>query len=367
MKKFGFDNLLVNDREIFDAIYSQKKRLPDEKLHELCRNLGIFLSTNEDRESICKFISTQVFDWNKLKNLLDHINHDEKNSKTTTLKFSGAEFKHFREAVKEISPLYEANQMAHSGKGKNKFEVNLTTSAVELSNTRLIQKPLKDQQIIVEKLGDDVIVRFDSDEVLEPIIKNIVDKVSVKSSGKLESKKISLKTIRSADYRTNFFINLITLDDDRYQLIDVKKIKVHHHKTNTSSEIVNDNSEHDTGFLKSAQLSGSSLHTNPLYQQMKKNGHYITEITWTFEDTQDNKLIEISAGFLNPKDCENFFYDVKGYYKKSTKGDRYTTERVRFKESEKSNFLQFFDNFLYSNYDRTLDEYNNSLVVDTDE
>ena len=32
MKKFGFDNLLVSDREIFDALYSQKQKLPDEKL-----------------------------------------------------------------------------------------------------------------------------------------------------------------------------------------------------------------------------------------------------------------------------------------------------------------------------------------------
>ncbi len=363
MKKFGFDNLLVSDREIFDAIYSQKQKLPDEKLLEICRNYGIFLSNNENRESICHFISTQVSDWNKLKALLDSINHDEKNAKTTTVKFSGAEFKHFKEAIKEIAPQYVDNQMSHSGKGMNKYEVNLTTSSVELSNTRLIQKPLKDQKIIVEKNGNDVILRFDSEEVLEPIINNIIQKVSGKSKGALKSKEVCLKEVKISDFRTNFFLDLIVLDDNRYQLRDVKKIKVHHNKNNQTMELNKEDLEKDEGFLKSAQLSGSSLHNNDLYKGLKRIGHYITEITWHVEDTHDKKLLEINAGFLNVKDCSRFFYDLKCYYKQTSKGERYTTERHKFKENEKSVFLKFFDGFLYETFDNTIDGYNNSLVV----
>lgn len=363
MKKFGFDNLLVSDREIFDVIYSQKKRLPNDKLIELCRNYGVFLSANEDRESICKFISTQLFDWNKLKSLLDKINHDEQNSKSTTIKFSGTQLKHFRDAIKEMAPLYEENQMSHSGKGNSKFEVNLTTSSVELSNTRLIQKPLKDQNLTVEKSGSDVILRFDSEDVLEPIIKDLVNRVTAKSSGKLKSKEVSLEEIKISDYRTNFFLDLITVDNKRYLLNDVKRIKVHHIKTNSTQEFDQEVLDEDAGFLRSAQLSGSSLHTNPLYKEMKKNGHYITEITWWAEDTQENKLLEITAGFLNPKNCTNFFYELKCYYKKTLKGDRYTSERLKFKDIEKSNFLKFFDIFLYSVLDASIQKYHDSLVV----
>lgn len=363
MKKFGFDNLLVSDREIFDAIYSQKQKLPDDKLLEICRNYGVFLSNNENRESICHFISTQVSDWNKLKALLDSINHDEKNAKTTTMQFSGAEFKFFKEAIQEIAPQYVDNQMSHSGKGVNKYEVNLTTSSVELSNTRLIQKPLKDQKITVEKNGNDVILRFDSEEVLEPIINNIIQKVSGKSNGTLKSKEVSLKDVKISDYRTNFFINLIILDDNRYQLRDVKKIKLHHSKNNKAVELVKEDLEKEEGFLKSAQLSGSSLHTNDLYKGLKTLGHYITEITWHVEDTKDKKLLEINAGFLNVKDCSRFFYDLKCYYKQNSKGERYTLDRHKFKDNEKSIFFKFFDGFLYENFDRTIEEYNNSLVT----
>lgn len=366
MKKFGFDNLLVSDREIFDAIYSQKQKLPDSKLFEICRNFGFFLSNNENRESICRFISTQVSDWNKLKALLDSINHDEKNAKTTTVKFSGAELKHFKEAIQEIAPQYAENQMSHLGKGVNKYEVNLTTSSVELSNTRLIQKPLKDQKITIEKNGSDIILRFDSEDVLEPIINNIIQKVSGKSKGLLKSKEVSLKDVKMADYRTNFFINLIILDDNRYQLRDVKKIKLHHSKENKVVELTSDDFEKEEGFLKSAQLSGSSLHTNDLYKGLKKLGHYITEITWHVEDTKDKRLLEINAGFLNTKDCSKFFYDLKCYYKQNSKGERYTLDRQKFKENEKSIFSKFFDRFLYENFDKTIEEYNNSLVVDNE-
>lgn len=365
MKKFGFDNLLVNDREIFDAIYSQKKKLPDQKLIELCRNLGIFLSNNEDRESICKFISTQIFDWNLLKNLLNQINQDEVSNKTTSIKFSGGDLRHFREAIKEIAPVYEDNHLSHSGKGRNKFEVNLTTSSVELSNTRLIQKPLTDQNITVEKIGEDIIVRYDSDDVLEPIIKNLVDKVSNKTQGKLVQKEITLKDVLVSDYRSNFFLKLIVLDDNRYQLHDVKKIKLHHSKNNSSKEISLDEDD-NTGYVTSAHFSGSSLHTNPLYNEMKKIGHYISEINWLVEDTQEEKLLEITAGFLNSKECNKFFYDIRCYYKKSLKGDRYTSERLKLNESEKSIFLKFFDNFTYETYETLIDEYKNSLVINNE-
>ncbi|WP_336167746.1 hypothetical protein [Acinetobacter sp. 161(2023)] len=367
MKKFGFDNLLVSDREIFDAIYSQKQKLTDDKLLELCKNHGIYVSVNETRETLCQYISTQFKDWYSLKTILDSLNHNEKNRKTATLLVSGANLDDFKEAIKDIAPQFGDNQMSHKGVGKSKYEVNLTTSSLEFSNTRLIQKPLTDQQITVETNGTDIVLRYDSEEVLEPIINKIVQKVAGTKRDTFKQKEISLSPIKLSEYRTNFFLNLIVLDDDRYLLHDVKRMKVHHNKQNTSLEITqeelsNEKEEKEDGFLKTAHLSGSSLHTNKLYQELKKLGHYITEITWTVIDTKENRLIEINAGFLEPKDCKKFFYDIKGYYKQNTKKTDFTLERHKMQDSEKSIFLKFFDAFLYKVYDQIIDEYENQLV-----
>ena len=111
MKKFGFDNLLVSDREIFDALYSQKQKLPDEKLLAICRNIGIFLSTNESRESICQYISTQFKDWYSLKTILDNLNYNEKSKKTSSLLISGASLADFKEVIKDIAQQFSDNQM----------------------------------------------------------------------------------------------------------------------------------------------------------------------------------------------------------------------------------------------------------------
>lgn len=364
MKKFGFDNLLVSDREIFDAIFSQKQKLSDEKLFDLCRNLGIFISKNETRESLCQYISTQFKDWHGLKTILDSLNYNEKNKKLTTLKISGADLEDFKDAIKAIAPQFSENHMSHKGVGKSKYEVNLTTSSIERSSTRLIQKPLTDQQIIVEKNGDDIILRYDSEEVLEPFVDKIITDVAGKKRNTFKQKEITLSHIEISDYRTNFFLSLIVLDDSRYQLHDVKRIKVHHNKKDSSMELTKDDLEKnkDDGYLRTAHLSGSSLHTNQLYKELRKLGHYITEITWTVEDTRDKKLIEINAGFLNPKLCNRFFYDIKGFYKKNVKETDYTSEKHKMPETEKSTFLKFFDSFLYGIYDELVDDYQNQLV-----
>lgn len=364
MKKFGFDNLLVSDREIFDAIFSQKQKLPDEKLFELCRDMGIFVSFNETRESLCQYISTQFKDWHNLKKILDNLNHHEKNKKTSSLMISGASLNDFKEAIKDLAPQFSDNFMSHKGNGKNKYEVNLTTSALERSNTRLIQKPLTDQNITVEKNGSDVILRFDSDEVLDPIVDKIVEKVAGKKRETFKQKTIDLSSINISEYRTNFFLNLIIMDDNIYQLRDVKKIKVHHHKKNHSIELDPSNlEEKDDGLLKTAHLSGSSLHTNKLYQGLRKLGHYITEITWTVEDQNNKMILEINAGFHNPQECTRFFYDIKAVYKKNIKGTAYTTERHKISDPLRVKFLEFFDKFLYKTFDEIMIDYENQLVV----
>lgn len=364
-KKFSFDNLLVSDREIFDTIYSQKQKLPNEKLLEICRNHGIFLSITETRETICQYIATQFKDWYSLKIILDSLNQDERTQKTATMLISGAELNDFKEAIKDLTPQFSDNQMSHKSNGKNKFEVNLTTSTLEYSNTRLIQKPLTDQQITAEQHGVDVILRFNSEEVLEPIVNKIIEKVAGSKRGTFKQKEISLSKVAISDYRTNFFLTLIALDSSKYILHDVKKIKVHHNKNNSSKELTPEDlkkSSKDTGYLKTAHLLGSSLHTNTLYRELRKLGHYITEITWTVIDTKSDVLIEITAGFLDPKDCNRFFYDIKGIYKKNVKGTEFTVERHKILDSDKSNFLKFFDTFLYKVFDEIIDDYDNQLV-----
>lgn len=366
MKKFGFDNLLVSDREIFDALYSQRQKLPDEKLLALCKNLGIFLSTNESRETICQYISTQFKDWHSLKNILDNLNYNEKSKKTSSLLITGASLADFKEVIKDLAPQFSENQMSHKGVGVNKYEVNLTTSTLERSNTRLIQKPLTDQSISVEQNGNDVVFRYDSDEVLDPIVNKIIEKVAGAKHQTFKKQEITLSNILLSEYRTSFFLNLIVMDDKKYSLHDVKRIKVHHNSKNSVMELDPNDLEpsKDSGFLKTAHLSGSSLHTNKLYQGLRAFGHYITEITWTVEDSKNNRLIEINAGFNNPKECTRFFYDIKGTYKKNIKGENYTTERHKILDTEKAEFLKFFDKFLYLTYDQILTEYDNQLVKD---
>lgn len=356
--KYGFDNLLINDREIFDTVYSQQQKLPNSKLYEICRNRGILLSPYEDRESLATYISNLYYDWNFIKNLLEQINHDEKSNKVTSSVLDTDNLAKIKEVLKEISPDYEDKHISVKNNGKNKVEINMTTSKVELNKSRMIQRPLKDQMIIIEKQGDKVILRHNSDEAINPFIEKLIQATSSKLGKIITPQKIDLKDIIVPDFRNKFFLNLIDLDPDNNILIDVKRIKVHHNiHGSTDYDLEGD----EEGSIKSALLSGKSLHTNGMYKNLKKLGHYITEITWVTKDLSKNIAIEINAGFENPKTCTNFFYDIKWYYKFSTRIDGFVATHSKFKDTEKAKYNAFFDEISIEIYKDIKEEYEISL------
>lgn len=354
--KYGFDNLLINDREIFETVYSQQQKLPNSKLYEICRNRGILLSPYEDRESLATYISNLYYDWNFIKNLLELINHSEKSNKVTSSVLDTDDLAKIKEVLKEISPDYEDKHISVKNNGKSKVEINMTTSKVELNKSRMIQRPLKDQMIVIEKQDGKVILRHSSDEALNPFIEKLIQATSSKLGKIITPEKIDLKDIKVPNFRNKFFLKLIDLDPDNNLLTDVKRIRVHHDIHGSTDYDLDEESS-----IKSALLSGKSLHTNGMYKQLKKLGHYITEITWVIKDIDKNIAIEINAGFENPKHCTNFFYDIKWYYKFSTRTENFVTVPSKFKDTEKAKLNAFFDKISIDIYKEIKEEYENSL------
>lgn len=356
--KYGFDNLLINDREIFETVYSQQQKLPNSKLYEICRNRGILLSPYEDRESLATYISNLYYDWNFIKDLLEQINHDDKSNKVTSSVLHTNDLAKIKEVLKEISPDYEDKHISIKNNGKSKVEINMTTSKVELNKSRMIQRPLKDQMIVIERQDDKVILRHSSDEALNPFIEKLIQATSSKLGKTITPEKIDLKDIIVPDHRNKFFLKLIDLDQDNNVLTDVKRIRVHHN-IHGSTDYDLDGDEESS--IKSALLSGKSLHTNGTYKQLKKLGHYITEITWITKDIDKNIAIEINAGFENQKTCSNFFYDIKWYYKFSTRTNGFVTVYSKFKDTEKAKLNAFFDKISIEIFKDIKEEYENSL------
>jgi len=358
--KYGFDNLLINDREIFDTIYSQQQKLPNSKLYELCRNRGILLSPYEDRETLATYIANLYYDWNSIKNLLEQINHDDKSNKITSSVLHIDDLTKIKEVLKEISPEFERNQISVKNDGKSKVEVNMTTSKVELNKTRMIQRPLKDQTIILEKQDDKVIIRHNSDDAIKPFVERLIKETSIKVGKSIIPENIDLQEIIVPEFRNNFFQKLMLLDPALYDLNDVKRIRVHHN-THGSQEIILEDQESS---IKSALLSGKSLHTNGMYKELKKLGHYITEITWVTKNLKDNIAIEINAGFENPKLCTGFFYDVKWFYKFSKRTNGFVKDPTKFKSTEKAKLNAYFDKTSNKIFKDITEEYNASLNQD---
>lgn len=362
--KYGFDNLLINDREIYETIFSQQQKLPNSKLLEICRNRGILLSPYETRESLATYIANLYYDWNFIKSLLEYINHDDRSNKITSCILDTGEFEKIKEVIKEISPDYKDNLISSKNDGKNKLEINLTTSKLELNKTRMIQRPLKDQNITIEKQGNQIIIRHNSEDVLQPFIKKIIEMASTKIGTTLEPKKVNLNDILIPDFRNMFFVKLIELDPEKYTLHDVKRIRVHHNVHGSTDYDLDGDDEDNHGSIKSALLAGSSLHTHGMYKQLKKLGHYITEITWTTISIKDNILIEINAGFENPKKCTGFFYDIKWFYHFNDKSKAFVKDYTKFKQTQKSKLNAIFDNISYNTFLEVEHEYNLSLKQD---
>jgi len=335
--------IYFTEKDIYDALMSSKRKMSMSLLTELARDRGILISSDDTREDIIKYLSSLVYDYYDLKVLIDHITpaHKKEKAKVTQVngKIDGTTLK---SVTKEINDNNVTIQTTIDSKDQNTTILQIEYDEIDFSKTRLRQKVRKESTIEVTVKDGLTTISKPSNDKTDEIMKKILDGIEKKTATPLIEKKINLFELKHED-KIGYFTKLINAIED-CKLKDVVKVSVNHEdKPEAEDDAVQ--------VITNASFKGKGLLSTQEYQNLKKEGYYITSIIWTSDEIKKNgDIIEFEASISSSKDCEELSFAAKGAYRFIDK-DRYTTGRRPLKTEEIKKYTSYLEEASFKIFD----------------
>lgn len=345
-----YSNFYATDRDLFEALTSKKKKFTKDLLLELCLDRGIVVSESITREELIDYLSSLPHDYNDFKYLSELIVANSKSEKITyddvPKEVSNDDIK---KTVKKLeskrSKLGEQYTVVVEGDNKTVIKVNYTE--MDYSLTRLRQRKPKEAFIEVTKNNGVTKIRRPANDRVNKIVDEIFTEVKDDEGVIIEKENISLSHITDSHLRTQFFTDLIN-DLDGLNLDDVIYIKVDNLLSQADSDESDEESSTDEaaqqilGYVKKAALDGEGLLYSNQYQHLSDSGFYISTIVWqSIEDKTDGNKIEFEASFGDSKNCNDFKYNVRGFYK-CNEGN-FTVSKRPFQDHDKTKYFNLIE------------------------
>ena len=77
-----------------------------------------------------------------------------------------------------------------------------------------------------------------------------------------------------------------------------------------------------SGLVRRVALSGENILISPQYQQLAKDGFFISRVLWTsMETTGKGRAFEFEAEFKNAQQPSDFAYQIRGVYERNADGE----------------------------------------------
>src|SRR5574344_589007 len=361
------DVYYASDKDIFDALASKKKYFSMPVLTELCRDRGIFISNDDEREDVIDYISILPHAVQDLQFIQEHVQANSKTEQKTSTKIVGNTIieTNITEAVTKLKDsrsekFNEKYQTIESS--ENKIIIDIDYQEVDWGATRLKQKQDKTARIEIRKDDDGSIsIRHSANDRIKTLAQQLVD--SIKQTVKPEDQKnliqrnIDFTKMKDSDCRTSFFTGLLNSIDE-LKLEEVSGIKVSSLlEEHTDDERVDEMKQEVLGKLQSAIFKGENLLETPEYMNFKENGFYIYGITWKARNKKGDKIV-LTCSFEDSENCVGFEYDVKGIYQ--LKNDEYLKTLKPIEGIEKDTILLNIEKSALLLFDKIEKEYGES-------
>jgi len=338
----------ANDRDIYDLIMSNRKKLPEHLLAELLREFNIIISVEDGRHEIANYISNLTHDFFMLQRLLDqtergqraeksafvvvetHLSSDELMESINKLKLS-------RESTyNEIyTPRIFSDSLA---------KIPVHYEEMDFGKTKLMQRREKQAEIQVEIQDGKVLIRGPASEKGGEIIRDFVKAIEETKDSAINQRKIELSGVTNPEARSKFFLNLID-NLDGYTTLDVTTIKIDKDIYQVSDEDEDDSDVQDVviGQVKHALLNGDGLVHSPEFKRFTNSGFYISKIEWVaINKSGTGSKIIFEASLEYPVEGTGFKYTAKGFYKQKESGD-FSSSRYSLKDEDKRYYLALLE------------------------
>ena len=128
-----------------------------------------------------------------------------------------------------------------------------------------------------------------------------------------------------------------------FQLREVRDLKVDHLENDSAGPAASEEDEAKEklerdqlrSLVRKVALSGENILISPQYQQLAKDGFFISKAVWTSVETLGaGRLFEFEAEFRDAANAANFAYQIRGVYNRDQDGEIEKT-KSELSESEK--------------------------------
>lgn len=340
----------ADDKDIYDLFQSGKLKFNKEQIFELLKENGMILSLEEEHDDLILYYSSLPHSHKELEWLLD-IAEPGQRSESMTCSTIKAEisFDQLVDAISrveaEMSGLETYSKAGNDTTNKLALFVNYTE--LDYSRTKLKQKRDKQSEFKFTLSDGGLKIRMSSTYHADKIKNLIIEKITEIKQESICEQKIELSGIKTPEGRTSFFTKLIR-NLNGFEIYDVSSVKVDREikKENFEDDEENEseeNTDKEEGIVKKALLDGEGLLYSSEYQELCKNGFYISKVTWASRSMEnDGPIVEFEASLGNPAEGTDYKYVVKSVRKKKPDGSHVKSKRTP-SEAEKNEYLRLLE------------------------
>lgn len=312
-----------DDKDVFDALMSEKRRISNEALVQFLRGKGIVVSKQMSREELCDYISTWFRDYQTLESL-----SLGERKKRETAKFESEEVspKNPEDCISCEDVRTAIDQLKNSISGQGQSLVlepdgdgkvtNLiwTRDVIDFSQTPLRQRTRRSDKIqILRAESGKVYVRTPTHESCASLRSAFVSELHSVTGHEFSRTDIRIKENASPEERIAFFLDILNgMPSYTPQTVTVVNLVSNEAEADDDGNDIEaeDQARVDFQGLLQAKLRGGRLLETPEYQDLKERGFSPSEIRWWATEPDGRTLVLFWFGFSNAKEGTGFFCNV---------------------------------------------------------
>ena len=312
-----------DDKDVFDVLMSEKRRVSQDSLVRFLRRKGIIVSRTADRKSLCEYVAT----WFRYYQDLESLSLCEQRTRESA-----------RFATEEILPVpdnkdissdkvqsaVQSLQSVISGQGQTlvmestdgEGTMNLiwTRDVIDFSRTPLRQRVRRTDQIQIRRMGyGTVVLRTPVDEGCEPLREAFAKSLENTTNYKLKRSQIRIRENASPEERIHFFLNVMNgMPSFRPKTVTLLNLVSNDAESDDEGRDIEAEEQAKVDFqgLLQAKLKGGKLLETPEYADLKDRGFSPSEVRWWAEKNDGKALVLFWFGFSNAKEGTGFFCNV---------------------------------------------------------
>ncbi|TIM15506.1 MAG: hypothetical protein E5Y67_07090 [Mesorhizobium sp.] len=311
--------LAATDKDVFDLLMSSKTRMSESALLSIALGRGIIYSSRTKRERLASDIALLPHDFLSISRLIERREYHNKNEKRAYVDIDVA-LTH--EKIDDVVSRYRAEvsgqeDVTTQQRRTKDVYVNIAYDDIDYSKTRLIQRQRRDTGVEFVIGDGKTTIRMPATEKARSIVDRIIRHASQIKLRDLLRNDLSLEGL-SAEERTAFFINIMRTIPG-YQLQTVVSVKCFSERDDISDDFDLDMERGEraaenelVGKINSVALSGMNLLQSEEYQTLRRNGFFITSVTWrALQVERPHDLLQLDISFDEPQPGKGFRFGVR--------------------------------------------------------